>query len=244
MVLPVGAPEPPGPSEPVTAPVDEDGREVEVTPLPGRPVQLDERHLDLGMAVDGVAPIRAELSFGGGDRTLGDEEEPIVAERAMPGDRRLDEVAEAVQLVAPCEVVVLRSAGEDLDEGVEVAVRPLGRSDEPDGLVGHRADPVVRFATQLPAGRLEPLVDVGVEERERRAEHQTERPIPMPAIAAPAASRKLCEVPALRAARSRGDRSLAVRRQPVGPEPAGDADIRAGERPDGRGRADRMAGRP
>ena len=100
----------------MTAPLDEGRREVEVAPVTGRPVELDERHLDLGMAVDRLAALRTELPLDGGDRTLGDEEESIVAERAVPGDRRLDQVADAVELVAPFEVAVLRAGREDLDE--------------------------------------------------------------------------------------------------------------------------------
>ena len=85
----------------MAAPVDEAGREVEVAPLAGRPVQLDERHLDLGMTVDAHPAARPEGPLDGVGRTLGDEEEPVVAERTVPGDGGLDEVAEAVELVPP-----------------------------------------------------------------------------------------------------------------------------------------------
>ena len=67
------------------------------------------------MTVDRQAAGRAELAVdrvGGPDR---DPEEPVVAERALPGDGRLDQVADAVQLVAPGEVLVLAAGRDDLD---------------------------------------------------------------------------------------------------------------------------------
>ena len=65
-------------------------------------------------------------------------EQPVVAERALPGDRGLDEVADGVQLVAPGEVPVLAARRDHLDVAVEVAVGPLGalrraRSPRPPG---------------------------------------------------------------------------------------------------------------
>ena len=107
VVLPVAAPEPARAEQPPAAPLDERRREVEPAPLPGDPVQLDEGHLDLRVAVDHLAPVRTERPLDGGSRTLGDEEETIVAERTVPGDGRLDEMADAVELVAPLEILVL-----------------------------------------------------------------------------------------------------------------------------------------
>src|SRR6185369_4793689 len=130
-------------------------------------------------------------------------------ERAVPGDSSLDEMADAVELVTPLQVAVLVARGQDLDERVEVAVRALGGLDEPDRLVGHRLDPRVRRPPQLPAGALEPLVDVGVEERERLVEHDPERAV--------AVARELCrEAEVLERAgglellEPGGDRRLAV----------------------------------
>ncbi len=100
------------------------------------------------MAIDPVAAVGTELALDGRDRTHGDEEEPVVAERAVPRDGRLDEVADAVQLVAPRQVAVGRRRLSDLDERVEVAIGPLGRLDERDRLVGHRA--------RAPASRARP----------------------------------------------------------------------------------------
>ena len=91
-----------------------------------------------------------------------DVEQPRVPGAARVGDRCLDQVARAVELVIPREVrEVLRRLG-DLEVGVEVAVLLLGRRDEPDALVGEPRQLLGRRARQLPAERLEPLVEVGV----------------------------------------------------------------------------------
>jgi hypothetical protein len=58
------------------------------------------------MPVDPLAPAGPELLVdlvGGPDR---DRQEPVVVEGAVPGDRRLDQVADAVEFVAPGEVLV------------------------------------------------------------------------------------------------------------------------------------------
>ena len=79
-------------------------------------------------------------------------------------------MADAVQLVAPPEVGVLLARSQDLDEAVQVAVRSLGLRDEVDRGVGHARHLGVGRASELPTDGLEPLVDVGVKERERRPE--------------------------------------------------------------------------
>jgi hypothetical protein len=68
--------------------------------------------------------------------------------------------------MAPGEVGVGGPSGHDLDVAVEVAVGTLGRGHQPDGLVGGRRQGRVRGPPELPADRLQPLVDVGVKEGE------------------------------------------------------------------------------
>ena len=138
MVLPVRGPEPPDPEQAVAAQIDHPRRQLEVATLAGRPVQLDEGHLDLGMAVDRVAAARAELAIDRVGRPRRDAQQPVVTERALPGHRRLDQVAEAVQLVAPGQVLVLAPGRDDLDVGVQVAVLALGPLDQADDLVRRR----------------------------------------------------------------------------------------------------------
>ena len=62
-VLPIGRPELPGAEQAVPAQLDHPGRELEVSPFAGDPVQLDERHLDARMPIDTVAPRRPELAL-------------------------------------------------------------------------------------------------------------------------------------------------------------------------------------
>ena len=214
----------------MTAAFDQDGGEIEVAPLAGRAVELHEGHLELGMTFDGLAAFRPELSLGGCDRTLGDEEETIVAERTVPGDRRLEEMAVAVQLVAPGQVAVLGPGSQDLHEGVEVAIRPLGGHDEPDGLIGHLADGGIPRSAELPASPLEPLVDVRVEEGKRLVEHEPESPIAVAGRRGTRGEREVVQgagAPELLV--TGGDGPLAIGRQPVRPEAPRDPHIRGGE---------------
>ncbi len=165
VVLPVDGAEAVLAEQAVTAPVELVDGQVEPAPLAGQAVQLDERHLDLGVPVDAVAPARAELVVDPGREPLGHRQQPPVAERPLPGDRRLEQVAGAVQLVAPLQVVEGPVGCRQLDVGVEVAVRPLGRGHQLDRRVGQPGELGVGPAAELPADGLEPLVDVGVQER-------------------------------------------------------------------------------
>ncbi len=165
MVLPVGGPHVRFADETPAAQLQHPGAELEMPPIAGRSIQLDERHFDLGMPVDAVATRRAELALDRLDGAQRDVEQSVVGEGAVPRDGGLDQVADAVELVAPGEVLVFGARGDDLDVGVEVAVRALRRSHRVDRLVGGRGEGRVVFAAELPADRLEPLVRVRIEER-------------------------------------------------------------------------------
>ena len=165
VVLPVGGPHVRLADEAPAAQLQHPGAELEVPPIAGRAIQLDERHLDLGMPVDAVATRRAELALDRLDGAQRDVEQPVVGEGAVPRDGGLDQVADAVQLVAPGEVLVFGARGDDLDVGVEVAVRALRRTHRVDRFVGGRGEGRVVLAAELPADRLEPLVRVRIEER-------------------------------------------------------------------------------
>ena len=138
MILPVGRTEAALAQDPGAAQLDHPRREVQVAPLGRHAVQLDERHLDLGVAIDAFAAVRAELAIDRVGRPNGDIEQPVVAERAVPGNGGLDEVADVVQLVTPREVLVFAARGDDLDERVEVAVGPLRGPDQADRLIRRR----------------------------------------------------------------------------------------------------------
>ena len=140
VVLPVGRSEPPRPQEAVAAQVDHPSassrwrrspvvrysstRAISTSGCPSIPSRPS-------------GPSSASTDGHGAERDL---EQAVVADRAVPRDRGLHEVAEAVQLVAPRQVAVRRPAADDLDVGVQVAVRALRRRDEPDDLVGRRGE--------------------------------------------------------------------------------------------------------
>ena len=111
VVLPVGRPEPVRRrAARARAGRGTRGRGLEVAPLAGHPVQLDEGHLDLGMPVDRLArrpgPRAASTCAAARDAISRSRSSPT---RPLPGDRGLDQVADAVQLVAPLQVAVLRA---------------------------------------------------------------------------------------------------------------------------------------
>ena len=218
----------------MAAQVDHPPGEVEVLPVARRPVQLDERHLDLGVAIDGVPSARTELALDRSDGADRDVEEPVVRERPVPRDRGLDEMADVVQLVAPGQVPVGLAAGDDLDVAVDVAVGSLGGRDETDDLVGRARQLGVRSATELPADRLEPLVDVGVEERVDDAEGLAEGLIRARLAGGQPQVREVADAVELGVAVA--DRALAVRPRPVGPQPAVQRHVRRAQRGQARGR--------
>ncbi len=135
VILPVRPAETAYPEQARPARLDEASRQLEVPSLAGRAEQLDERHLDLRVTIDPRPAGGSELALDRVGRAGRHAEQPVVAKRALPGDRGLDEVAEGVQLVAPGEVPVLAARRDHLDVAVEIAVGPLGALDERDRLV-------------------------------------------------------------------------------------------------------------
>ena len=164
--------------------------------------------------------------------------------RAVPRDRRLDQVPDAVQLVAELEILVLAAGCHDLDERVQVAVVALRGRDRLDRLVRHPRDVRVRGAAELPGDALEPLVDVRVEERERPVEHDPDGPVVAARARGEAHVHEIAGLDEL--VEHVRQRPLAVHAQAVGPEPAGDRHVLAAERVEtadgGRRRQDRRGG--
>ena len=112
------------------AQVDEARGEVQVRPVAGHPVQLDQRGLDLRVPVR-PRPRRPGRSGAPAGRRSGGPPRPA-ARRVVPVRRRrapphggLDQVAGAVHLVAEAQLGPLLVAVVDLVVGVEVAVRVL-----------------------------------------------------------------------------------------------------------------------
>ena len=240
VVLPVGGAEAPLAQQPPAPQVEHAGGQAQVALVAGDPGQLDQRHLDAGVPVDPVASGGPELlvdPVGGPD---GDGQEPVVVERPVPGDRRLDQVPDAVELVAPGEVGVRDAAADHLDVAVEVAVGTLGRRHQGDRLVGGRGQAGVRGPAELPAHRLQPLVDVGVQEGEGGA-----RGVGAGLVAPVPAGRQSQVVQGPRAPQlveAVGDGALPVDPLALGQEPVQDRDPRGAERPQPRPRRPRRPG--
>ena len=149
----------------VSAGVDEVLCSFEIPPLTGDPEQLDEGHLDLLVAVDGVA-----FSLFGSESVAdvvgearGDVEEALGSCGPEVGHGRLEEVARAVHLV---QVEVGPALGGPLEREVrvQVSVRPLGILDLGDGCVNHPLQLGVGTFGERPCCGLQPLVDVRVVE--------------------------------------------------------------------------------
>ena len=142
--------------------VEKEQRQFEVAFLLGGPVELDEGQLDLLVAAGLVALVGAENRVDVVGQFAGDLEQLVLAGGLPVGDRRLDQVAGAVQFVAELVAfpAILR-----LDEGVigvEVAVRLLGGGDEVDDRVGPLLQIGVALVGQRVGDAFQHLVHVGI----------------------------------------------------------------------------------
>ena len=139
----------------LAVPLDEQAGLLEVARLSERAAELRQAHLDLGVAADAlVAALAEDLAHEVGGAT-GDVDQSVVGvgTRAHAGDRRLEEVAEAVQLVAPLEVGPARALARPPEPRVEVAVGLLGRRDPRDD----RAEPRLELVRRQAGGRAAPI---------------------------------------------------------------------------------------
>ena len=202
--------------------VDELPGQFEVAAFAGEPVELDECGLDLGVSVDaGVAVAQEHLDEVVGEAP-GDREEPFVAAYPGAGNRRLDQVAGAVHLVAVLQLGVALGRLDHLVVGVEVAVVAL-RGEEEFGRLGDEVEQVVvADPPGLPGHRLELLVEVGVGEP-RTAELDLAGAAGEPEVVEVA---RLFEL--LQAERNAG---VAVDLLPAGQRPAGELHVVHAERP-------------
>ena len=117
---------------------------LQVALLPGGAVELHQGHLDLGV------PAGALLFRGAEDRVdvvrgaAGNLEQAGLARPALEGNRGLDEVPDAVHLVAVVEVRPAPGRVGHLDEAVQVAVGRLRGGNQIDGLVRHAVQLLIR----------------------------------------------------------------------------------------------------
>ena len=132
------------------APLDEAAGHLQVAFRAGLTVELDQRHLDLRVPADSGAlhEARADVVGGAADHVP----QLVLAVGALAGDPGLDQVAVAVQLMAPLQVGVPRAG----PAGVEIAVGLLRGGDD----AGQLLDPGIA----RPGHRLHQLVDLGVAE--------------------------------------------------------------------------------
>ena len=154
-----------GAGEPLVgaAHVEEEPGEVLDVRAVGEAVQLHERHLDHRMPAGGVAQIRPEDAAEVIDDPQGDGQQLLLAGAAGQGDRGLDQVPVAVELMVPGHVrVALLGGVAQRVHAVEIAVLLLGGGDPAGDLLGHPAQFGVVLAAELVGDRLEPLVDVRV----------------------------------------------------------------------------------
>lgn len=149
----------------VAAAVDEEPRLLEVAGIAGLAGEFGKRDLDLGVSADLlVRPVR-ELGddvVGGPQRHAHDAAFSMPS--ADPGDGGLDQVAVAVQLVAPLEVGVARLLARVVEVRVEIAVLALHGLDHRPEALDLRVQLRVPGAAHLPRHRLDQLVDVRVGE--------------------------------------------------------------------------------
>ena len=149
MILPVPRAESARPEEALATSSYLELGQRQVALLAGGAEQLDERHLDLGMSVDAFASASSQLGFDVIDGPGGDRDEPPIPERSLPRDSGLDEMTDAVELVAPSQVAIGLATRES-HERAQVAIRSLRCGDEIDDLAGLLCEVDVLSATQLP----------------------------------------------------------------------------------------------
>src|SRR6266536_1995701 len=152
---------------PLAAAVDEQPRLGQIVLAAGFSIKLDQRHLDLGMPVDNLLPVFAELPYDEIREPAGDCQQSTIAQSTIRCDGGLDEVTEVVQLVAPAEVLPrLLDLVRVLEVRVQVAVLCLCLLEEADDLVEQLAGAGRRIVpVELVREPFERLVEIGVEER-------------------------------------------------------------------------------
>src|SRR5262249_12883994 len=144
----------------VSAMLEEERGEIEMTAFAGLSVELGQRQFDLGMPGSGHTPSGTEAAMQIVDEAPGDREQPVVAGGAAIRDRRLDQVATAVELVAMREVGPSLVWFGHCVVRVEVAVGALSRRDQIDHFAARRLQGWARHTRHLARGGLEPFVDV------------------------------------------------------------------------------------
>ena len=130
--------------------------------LPRRPVQLNQGQLDFLMAASVDLSTGAKRGANVIGEPAGHVEQLALARRLMIGDRRFEEMAGAVQLMAVLDILPAIVRLDEREIGVEVAVRLLGGGDLVDDGVGAFFQAGVALAAQSVSDAFEDFVEVGI----------------------------------------------------------------------------------
>jgi len=139
--------------------VDEELRQPQIPAILRAAIEFNQRQLNFWVAAGALALTRAKDRVDMIGQVARDIEEPGIAQGPLKGDRRLKEMAGAVQLVA---VIEIEPALIRLDHGViaiQLAIGLLRCDDQADDLLGHALQVGVRAVAQLPGQCFQPLVD-------------------------------------------------------------------------------------
>ena len=191
VILQVAAAQAGVPGQPSAALVGELAGQLEVGGGAGLAVELSQRGLDDRMPVE-RSLAAGELAYQVIGQAHGHAEQPTVSGAAAEGDRGLDQVPGAVHLVAPGQPGIPRLTAH-LEVGVQVAVGVLGLLEQGGDLSRERGELGVfgifgsTAVRQLPADRLQGLVDVRIHEHRpvvSGPRQRVHRPDPNRAVAA------------------------------------------------------------
>jgi hypothetical protein len=152
----------------VPAPFDEQPGQFQVPGFAGRAAELGEGDLDLGMPAHRRPATRTELGMEVVGKAARDRGQFVVVARAEPSDGGLDEVAVAVQLVAPFEVAVAGALSGVPEARVEVSVVVLRCGDARHDPAVALVEGGIRSSPEFPGHRLEELVHLGIDELDTR----------------------------------------------------------------------------
>ena len=146
--------------------VDEIGRKIEAAAIPGQPVKLDQRELDLLMpAIAALLPGAAAERRGDViDIALHDVEQLAPSGGSKVGDGAFEQMSGVVELVVVAQVrpALLRFA--PVVPAVEIAVGRLGAREVVDDGVDLRLDVGVAPMGKRVSSRLDPLADIRIPE--------------------------------------------------------------------------------
>ena len=169
VVLEIGATERHIGQRAAAASIQEQSGLLEIPALAGGPAELGETYFDLRMPTDLLPAVRAEglADMIGGPP--GDPHQFILAVRAQPGDRRLQEVADVVELMAHLQIGVPTRLSGMPESCSEIAVLVLRGSNSGGQPADRRFGCCAAGPPRFPGQGLQQLVDLGVREYPPRA---------------------------------------------------------------------------